>query len=51
MLIQIGRLITINVPIVYMARDLIILMRATAITRASGRGGGPWKSIFLWALK
>ncbi len=31
--------ITINVPIVYMARDLLILMRATSIKRAIGRGG------------
>jgi hypothetical protein len=29
----------INVPVVYMARDLMILMWATSITRAIGRGG------------
>jgi hypothetical protein len=31
--------ITINVPVVYMARDAIILIEATSITRAIGRGG------------
>jgi hypothetical protein len=31
--------ITINVPVVYMARDVMILMQATSISRASGRGG------------
>jgi hypothetical protein len=31
--------ITINVPIVYMARDVMILMRAISITRAIGSGG------------
>jgi hypothetical protein len=30
-----------NVPVVYMARDVMILMRATSISRAIGR----------WALK
>ncbi len=32
-------LITINVPVVYMAPDVMILMWATSITRASKRGG------------
>ncbi len=31
--------ITINVPVVYMARDIMILMRAIFITRGIGRGG------------
>jgi hypothetical protein len=32
--------ITINVPVdVYMASDVMILMGATSITRAIGRGG------------
>jgi hypothetical protein len=31
--------ITINVPVVYMAQDVMILMRAISITRAIGRGG------------
>ncbi len=39
--------ITINV---YMARDVMNLIRATSITRTIGRGG-PWKSILFWALK
>jgi hypothetical protein len=36
------RIITVNVrvPVVYMARDVMILMRSTSITRAIGRGGG-----------
>jgi hypothetical protein len=36
------RIITVNVrvPVVYMARDVMILMRATSITRAIGRGRG-----------
>ncbi len=44
-----GYIITINVPVVYVARDVLILMRATSITRAIGRVGpenrdffGPW---------
>jgi hypothetical protein len=36
-------LVTINVPVVYIARDVMILMRATSITRAIG-SGGPGKS-------
>ncbi len=35
--------ITINVPVVYMARDEMMLMWAISITRGIGRGG-PWKS-------
>jgi hypothetical protein len=37
-------MLTINVPVVYMARDVMILMRAISITRAIGRGGpyGIW---------
>ncbi len=31
--------ITINAPMVYMARDIMIYMRATSITRAIGRTG------------
>ncbi len=34
-----GGVITINVPVVYMARDAMILIEATYITRAIGRGG------------
>jgi hypothetical protein len=30
----------ITVPVVYIARDVMILMRATSITRANERGGG-----------
>jgi hypothetical protein len=33
-------ILTNNVPVVYMARDLMILMRAPSITRAKGSGGG-----------
>jgi hypothetical protein len=32
-------IITINVPVVYMARGIMILMRAVFIMRAVGRGG------------
>jgi hypothetical protein len=32
-------IITINVLGVYMAWDVMVLMRATSITRAEGRGG------------
>jgi hypothetical protein len=32
-------IVTINVPVVYMERDVMILMRASSITRAIGRGG------------
>jgi hypothetical protein len=32
-------IITINVPVVYMARDVRILMRAISITWGIGRGG------------
>ncbi len=40
--------LTINVPVVYMAWDVMILMRATSITWAIGRRG-PWKLIlFGW---
>ncbi len=35
-------IITINVTVIYIARDVVILMPATSITRAIGRG---------WALK
>ncbi len=31
--------ITINVPVVYMAGDIMIWMRAISITRDFGRGG------------
>ncbi len=31
--------ITIDVPVVYMAQDVLILMRAYPILRAIGRGG------------
>jgi hypothetical protein len=43
-------IITIYVPVVYMARDVMILMRATSISRAIGRGG-PLKSRHFWVLK
>ncbi len=33
-------LLTINVPVVYMARDVMILMRAISIPRAIGRVPG-----------
>ncbi len=45
-----GQLQSFNVPVVNMARGVMILMRATSITRAIGRGG-PWKSILFCALK
>jgi hypothetical protein len=32
-----GYIININVPVVYVARDVLILMRATSIARAIGR--------------
>ncbi len=32
-----GYIININVPVVYMARDVLISMRATSLTRAIGR--------------
>jgi hypothetical protein len=41
----------INVPVFYMAQDLMILMQAISITRAIGRDG-PWKSrLFLGPKK
>jgi hypothetical protein len=36
-------IITINVPVVYTARDVMILMQENTISRATGRGG-PRKS-------
>jgi hypothetical protein len=42
--------ITINVPVVYMARYIMVLMRARSITRGIGRSG-PWKIYTFWALK
>jgi hypothetical protein len=36
-------IITINVPVVYMARYAMVLRRARSITRGIRRGG-PWKS-------
>ncbi len=40
------KVITINVPDVYMAQDVMILMRAPSITRALGMGGGGWYFVF-----
>ncbi len=40
----------INVPVVLMARDVMILRQAISITRAFVRVG-PWKSRLFWALK
>jgi hypothetical protein len=37
---------TINVPVVYMARDVMILMWPISIAQATGRGG-PWNQEFL----
>jgi hypothetical protein len=37
-------ILTINVPVVYVARYVMILMRATSITRAIGRGRGVSKN-------
>ena len=42
--------ITINVPVVCMGRDVLIWRRGKSITRAVWRGG-PWKSRLFWALK
>ncbi len=44
-------LLTINLSVVYMAQDVMNLMRATSITRAIGRGGGVLKieTLFLGA--
>jgi hypothetical protein len=36
-----ARIITINVTFVYTARDVMILMRVTSITKAIGRSMGP----------
>jgi hypothetical protein len=36
---KISCLCAFNVPVVYMARDVMILMRAISITSAIGRGG------------
>jgi hypothetical protein len=38
-LLSFSTLITNNVPVVYMAQDVMILMKETSITRAIGRGG------------
>jgi hypothetical protein len=43
-------LLAINVPVVYMARYLMVLRRARSITGGIGRGG-PWKLRLFWALK
>jgi hypothetical protein len=32
-------IVTINVPVVYMERDVMILRQASSITRAIARGG------------
>jgi hypothetical protein len=42
-------IITINVPVVFMARYVMVLRGATSL-RGIGRGG-PWKSRLFWALK
>jgi hypothetical protein len=36
---KIEETLTINVPVVYIGRDEMILMRLTSISRAIGRGG------------
>ncbi len=41
--------ITINVSVLYMARNILILMRATSITMAIGRGGPEIEPF--WTLK
>jgi hypothetical protein len=41
-----GGRITNNVPVFYMARDVMILMQATSFTRAIGRGGPKKVEIF-----
>ncbi len=46
----IRNILTINVPVVYMARYVIFWRRPRSITRGMGRGV-PWKSILFWALK
>ncbi len=40
--------LTINVPVVYMAWDVMIFDVGKSISRAIG-GGGPWKSRLFWA--
>jgi hypothetical protein len=41
--------IAINVPVVYMARYVMVLRGAISITRGIGRGD-PWKSRLFWSL-
>ena len=36
---RVGDVLTIDVPVVYMARDIMILMRENPISRAIGRCG------------
>ncbi len=43
-------IVTINVPVVYMAWDVMILMHENPFLRAI-RGGGALNSILFWALK
>jgi hypothetical protein len=47
-IVETGRryIININVPVVYMMRDIMILMREISITRAIGKGW-PWNPDFL----
>jgi hypothetical protein len=39
--------LTINVPVVYMARNIMVLRRAKSITRGTGRGWTPEIKTFL----
>ncbi len=43
-----GEKLTINVPVVYMARNVMVLRGVRSITRGNG-SGGPWKSRLFWA--
>jgi hypothetical protein len=43
-------LLAIYAPMIYKSPCVILLMRAVAITRASGRGVGSWKLRLFWAL-
>ncbi len=42
-------IITVNVPVVFMARYVMVLSRARSIRRGVRRGW-PWKSRLFWAL-
>jgi hypothetical protein len=44
-----NQFLTINVPVIYMARYVMVLRRAASFTRGIGKGGH-WKSRLFWAL-